>query len=224
MCNAEHHPIGCNCGFGPAYPKALGKGNAASASTNDTRKGSQTTPAARKPPCIRTIGSRTASILGNKPARFPCAPNPGVSGRAPLWRSHRLGVEAITKYGKMADLEAQKQGADPIMVKAILYYENADGHKCGLDETLDTWGLSRSQKPMSLRSDIWGGLGVTRYSSPRKQIRAAVTLIKRITERLDNPTPERIGTLWNSLSATKVTERGARIGSVYEDEPWTCQD
>ena len=224
MCNAEHHRRGCNCGFGPAFP---GAGDTLDNTANPTKKNDGVplpAPAARTLPCIRTAEARRISILKNKPARFPCAPNPAVSGRAPLWRSHRLGVEAVSKYGKMADIEARRQGVDPIMVKAILYYENADGHKGGLDEKLDEWGVSRSQKPMSLRSDIWEGLGVTRYSSPRKQIRAAVTLIKRITERLDNPTPERIGTLWNSLSATKVTERGARIGSVYEDEPWIGQE
>ncbi|MDQ7788746.1 MAG: hypothetical protein RDU41_01685 [Clostridia bacterium] len=164
------------------------------------------------------------SILENKQARFPCAANPAASGRAPLYRSHRLGVEAITKYGKIADSEAKRQGVDPIMVRAILYYENADGHKGGLDKKLDEWGLSRSQQPMSLRADIWGGLGVTRDSPPRQHIRAAVTLIKRITDRLDHPTPDRIGTLWNSLSARRVTQRGARIGWIYEDQPWLGQE
>lgn len=164
------------------------------------------------------------SILENKKAIFPCAANPAASGRAPLYRSHRLGVEAIVEYGKIADSEAKKQGVDPIMVRAILYYENADGHKFGLDKKLDEWGLSRSQRPMSLRADIWGGLGVTRDSPPRQQIRAAVTLIKRITERLEDPTPDRIGTLWNSLSARQVTRRGARIGRIYDDQPWLGQE
>lgn len=39
-----------------------------------------------------------------------------------------------------------------------------------------------------------------------------------------DPTPDRIGTLWNSLSATKVTRRGARIGRIYDDQPWLGQE
>lgn len=215
MCNGAHHPPGCNCGFGPQYPRGSSGNNPSPAP-----KPATSPPKDRRPPTVRTEEARKVSILKNKKAIFPCAANPAADERAPLYRSHRLGVEAILKYGKIADSEAKKQGVDPIMVRAILYYENADGHKGGLDKKFDEWGWSRSQKPMSLRADIWGSLGVKRDSPPLIQIRAAVTLIKRITERLENPTPDRIGTLWNYLPATKVTTRGARIGQIYEDEPW----
>lgn len=106
------------------------------------------------------------------------------------------------------------------MVKAILYYENADGNKLGFDFLADTIGMSRSQRPMSIRSDIWGRLGVSRHSSPHENIRASVTLIKRITDRIDDPTPEKVGTPWNSISQEKVTIKGARIGRIYRERPW----
>src|SRR5512132_4045678 len=83
------------------------------------------------------------------------------------------------------------------------------------DFLADTIGMSRSQRPMSIRSDIWGRLGVSRHSSPHENIRASVTLIKRITDRIDDPTPEKVGTLWNSISQEKVTIKGARIGRIY---------
>ena len=73
---------------------------------------------------------------------------------------------------------------------------------------------------MSIRSDIWGRLGVFGHSSPRENIRASVTLIKRITDRLENPTPEKVGTLWNSVSQEKVTTQGARIGRIYRERSW----
>jgi hypothetical protein len=116
--------------------------------------------------------------------------------------------------------EAERQGVDPDMVKAILYYENADGHKLGLDALADTVGRSRSQRPMSIRSDMWGGLGISRHSSPAENIRASVTLIRRIIDRLNNPTPEKVGTLWNSISQEKITTEGARIGRIYRERPW----
>lgn len=69
-----------------------------------------------------------------------------------------LGLKAVRDYADIVENEAKRQGVDPDMVKAILYYENADGHKLGLDVLADTVGRSRSQRPMSIRSDMWGGL------------------------------------------------------------------
>ena len=119
-------------------------------------------------------------------------------------------------------MEAERQKVDPDLIKAILYYENADGHKGGLDALADAVGLSRSQRPMSIRSDIWHALGLPRdkAADPETNIRASVTLIKRIADRLEDASPEKIGTLWNSLAQEKVSERGARIARVYRERPW----
>jgi hypothetical protein len=119
--------------------------------------------------------------------------------------------------------EAQRQSVDPDLVKAILYYENADGNKLGFDFLADAVRRSRSQRPMSISSDMWGRLGVSRESSPRENIQASVTLIKRTIERIDDPAREKVGTLWNSISQEKVTTNGARIGRIYRERPWEKQ-
>jgi hypothetical protein len=36
----------------------------------------------------------------------------------------------------------------------------------------------------------------------------------------ENPTPEKVGTLWNSISQEEVTTQGARIGRIYRERPW----
>lgn len=132
------------------------------------------------------------------------------------------GSEAIEKYGKIAEEEAKRQGVDPNLVKAIMYYENADGHKFGLNDAADMLGVSGSVMPMNINPKIWGGLGIERTSAsrPENNIRAAVTLIKRIQERVDDPTPEKIGSLWNGIMLDQVNQRGARIGRIAKERPW----
>jgi hypothetical protein len=47
-----------------------------------------------------------------------------------------------------------------------------------------------------------------------------VTLIKRISERIDDPTPAKIGSLWNGIKLEMVNERGSRIEKIHEKRPW----
>ncbi|MBX9634548.1 MAG: hypothetical protein K2X44_06170, partial [Magnetospirillum sp.] len=148
--------------------------------------------------------------------------NPKETGEAPPWRIDQLGQNAIQKYGKLAEEEAKLQGVDPDLVKAIMYYENADGHKFGLNDVADKLGISGSVMPMNINPKIWGGLGIDRSdaSDPQKNIRTAVTLIKRIQDRVDGPTPEKIGSLWNGIMLDQVNPRGARIGRIARERPW----
>lgn len=173
-------------------------------------------------PVLTQRRDREQAILSDAPARFEMHDNPGATGNAPLWRKPEYGKSMVDQYGAFIDAEARRQGTDPDMIKAILYYENADGHKFGADVAADMLGLSRSQRPMSIRSDVWAGLGLPpdKARDPETNIRAAVTLVKRISDRLEDPSPEKIGTLWNSLSQEQISERGARIGRIYRDRSW----
>ncbi|MBF0166542.1 MAG: hypothetical protein HQL45_02835 [Alphaproteobacteria bacterium] len=119
-------------------------------------------------------------------------------------------------------LGPKKQGVDPDLVKSIMYMENADGHKYGLNDLADKIGVSKSVMPMNIRPDIWGDLGLTREQAekPEENIRASVELIKRIQARVDDPTPEKIGTLWNNISREKVNDIGARVGAIYRGRVW----
>ncbi|MFN4276780.1 MAG: peptidoglycan-binding protein [Ferrovibrio sp.] len=173
-------------------------------------------------PLVNIRADREKAIIDDTPARFGIADNPDADGTAPIWRQPWRGHEAIDTYGKLIEREAERQKVDPDLIKAILYYENADGHKGGFDALADMVGLSRSQRPMSIRADVWHSLGLPKdkATDPETNIRASVTLVKRIIERLDDPSPEKIGTLWNSLAQEKVSKRGARIGRLYRDKPW----
>ncbi len=153
---------------------------------------------------------------------FGIADNPIEDGSAPLWRIPVLGWRAVQRYGAIAEEEAKRLGLDPDLVKAVLYYENADGHWGVLNDLGDLLGTSKTVMPMNINPGKWGGLGISRETArdPRTNIRAAVKLLKRIAERIEDPTPEKIGSLWNGMMLEKVNDRGARIGRIYRERPW----
>lgn len=177
---------------------------------------------ATRPPLLSSRAEREKSILDDTPGRFVIADSPELAGAAPLWRKPEYGRSMVERYAPLIDQQAREQGVDPDLVKAIMYFENADGHKYGLDILADYTGLSRSQRPMSIRSDIWQGLGLPPENArdPALNIATSVRLIRRITDRLEQPTPEKIGTLWNSLAQDRVSDRGARIGRVFRERLW----
>ena len=38
---------------------------------------------------------------------------------------------------------------------------------------------------------------------------------------IKNPTPEKIGSIWNSTGRENVNEMGKEIGHAYKNKPWT---
>ncbi len=60
------------------------------------------------------------------------------------------------------------------------------------------------------------------FRKPEVNIRAAVTLIKRIEERLADKdrTPAKIGSIYNFTGREKVSDVGARIQKAFDKEPW----
>jgi hypothetical protein len=51
-------------------------------------------------------------------------------------------------------------------------------------------------------------------------VRAGTVLLKRISERLSDPRPGAIATLYNGLAKNRVTDYGARVAEVYRQKPW----
>jgi hypothetical protein len=182
-----------------------------------------TTPPAPQRPIVNKSADRIRSILNDEAARFEIADNPDEDGAEPLWRIHNKGAKAVKDYGAIVEREAARIGVDPDLVKAVLYYENADGHNLILNDLGDWLGPSGTVMPMNINPKIWGGLGIpTREDArnPERNIQAGTLLLKRITDRLDDPTPAKIGAIWNGVGHEKVNHRGARIGRIYRERSW----
>jgi hypothetical protein len=132
-----------------------------------------------------------------------------------------IGKASVVKNMALIKVESDKQKVDPNLVAAIFYVENSHGWYGGLGLAADVVGISKSELPGNIRP-MWNKLA-GEHGDIRKledNIKASVTLIKRIAERLENQTVERVATLYNSLSQDQVSDYGARVGEVFRTHPW----
>ncbi|WP_421707116.1 hypothetical protein [Algihabitans sp.] len=175
-------------------------------------------------PIINDPDERTASILNDTPARFAFTPDPEADSSSPIWEMPVLGRIAIERHGQTIDEMSKKHGVDPDLVRAILWLESARGHYVIVGNYIaDRLDLSNSAMPMNINSSLWGGLigeTDTRLEDPVENIEAAIILIRRISDRLEAPTPEAIGSIWNYIGRETTHDRGAYVGRIYREKPW----
>lgn len=164
---------------------------------------------------------RKKAIIEGRKLRFRINGNPFAIVAAPH-EIPELGVWNVKNNEILTDAFSKKHGVDPDMVKAIMYMEGANGHKFSLDHVADMVGISTSIYPMNMQN-YWGrGFMGENYNPYNKaqNIEAGVKLIKRISESIENPTPEKIGSLWNGMMLDEVNDVGARVGKYYKEKPW----
>lgn len=169
-------------------------------------------------PELATREARRQSIITGTPGRIRVANTDSDAGREPAWYERdSIGRETVTTHLQSINRIAAELGVDPKLVKAIMYAENARGW-------YDSYkpGQVKSIRPMNVHVDFWRDLGWSRAElmNDETNIRAGVTIIKGIVERLEDPTVEKVATLYNSLSKDKVTEYGTRVGVIYRGQLW----
>lgn len=183
-------------------------------------------PNPEKPHIFHMEESRRVALLNDWPnVRFNIKDNPEELGEAPWYRDEDSGKKAVKKYDQIIEREARVQGVEPKLVRAIMYVENADGNFLNINRQFEKIGLAESILPMNIKPRFWAGLiGVTEaeFRIPEINIRAAVTLIKRIEERLavKDRTPAKIGSIYNFNGREKVSDVGARIQKAFDKKPW----
>ncbi|MCH9051812.1 MAG: hypothetical protein IIA72_12120 [Proteobacteria bacterium] len=167
--------------------------------------------------------SRQWAILNDRRVRFNIEDDPAEKGDASKLRDHGIGVDVVKEHDAIIEREAKRKGVDPDLVRAIIYMENADGNPLNPGRLVEEFGMASSILPMNIKPGIWAGLdGVKKeeFKNPEANIRAGVTLIKRIRDRLDDPTRAKIGSIWNFTGAEKVNEIGARIQKIFDQKTW----
>lgn len=174
------------------------------------------------PPILNNEDERIRAIIENASARFEIAENPDADPEYGAWRSsNALGLITVRRHRSIVEREARAQGVDPDLVKAIMYVENAQSLDSQVDEGLGL-GLSESLLPMNIRPDPWAAIEdpPVDLSDPATNIRIAVTLIRRIIDRIDDPTPAKVASIWNFTGRELVNDFGARVQDVYDRKPW----
>lgn len=128
----------------------------------------------------------------------------------------RLYDKEIQHYVDLYNIDAN-------LTRSVMYVENATGHKFGFNKMADNLGLSKSKLPMNIKPELWSKwkntvLNLEDYDD---NIHAATLLLTKLSKSIENPTPEKIGTLWNNLNANTINNVGSRIGRAYREEPWS---
>ena len=161
--------------------------------------------------------TRKQSILYDLPVQFKVGLNPSVEGDKPFYELK--GESQVAAFTSMIEAEALRQGIDPNLAKAIMYMETTHGW---YDAPLAKLDKNRSILPMNVRSDYWADLGFSReeLKEPEHNISAGILLLKRIWDRVPDPSVEKVATLYQDLGATKVSKYGARVGKIYADKLW----
>ena len=163
---------------------------------------------------------RIRILQDDMPALFEIEENEDADRNYGAWRSdHRAGAMAVEHYALVIEEEARRQGVDPDWVKAIMYVENAHGWYGPLFEAIN---VAETLFPMNINPELWSTLSdpPADLSDPRMNIRNAVTLIRRITDRVDKPTLAKVASIWIFAGAERVGDYGARVQDVYDRELW----
>ncbi|MGH1404247.1 MAG: hypothetical protein ACRBDL_08375 [Alphaproteobacteria bacterium] len=183
-----------------------------------------------KAPTVNLEESRIQSLKNNTPAKFDIKENPNLNQltlndrfKQIFIKDKDLGNKVVQRHEQTIEKMAHKHGVEPDLVKSVMWTENARGHYFGTNDFLDDINLSKTQAPMNIDGRIWSSLvdkKGKKLNNDEKNIEAGVILLKRIGDRIDNPTPEKIGSIWNFTGRENVNEIGKEIGNAYKAKPW----
>ena len=176
-------------------------------------------------PIVNMEQNRIQALLNNTDAKFEIKDNPNATANAPWYENKSTGREMVLEHIELIEKEAKKQNIDPELVKAIVFTESARGYYYGLSKLAEAAGVADTVFPMNINQEIWSGLGLTDENiyNPEVNVRAGVILIKRIADRIENPTPAKIASIYNSTGRENVNEYGAYVGKIYNEKPWEKQ-
>lgn len=76
---------------------------------------------------------------------------------------------------------------------------------------------------MNIKKKKWAGLVNKKQDDMHNadvNIEAGTVLLKRIRDRIERPTPEKIGSIWHYAGMENIDEFGNFIGEIYKKKPW----
>ena len=161
---------------------------------------------------------RRVFVLRGSGSRFRVAPNPDADPTKPL--GELSFFSQVSDYANEIEQVAKEVGVDADLIRAIMYLETTHGYY-GIPA--DIFSVSNSVLPMNINLSVWGEVfgGRTKLNVPLDNIRAGATILRGIVRNLPpSASVAQIATLYNLLSATKVTDYGARAEAIYKARLW----
>jgi hypothetical protein len=173
-------------------------------------------------PIFETHDDRLRAILGDRAGTFGFDsqnPYPGHTSYPNPWYSNdRIGDNAVSVNLSDISSAAEEFGVDSDLIEAVVYMENAHGWYDALRPGNST------ARPGNVNAEIWAELldvdPALVHSDSTINIRLTAKILSEIQERLVNPTPAAIATLYNSLFADQVSGYGLTIEEYMEQRPW----
>ena len=167
---------------------------------------------------LSTGSMRREAIAGNLPGRITLSENPKAMPNPDPWYSLE-SHEQVTENDSLITKAANRNGVDPDLFRAIIWLETTHGW---YDKVTGIIKPPKTIRPSNIHVEYWSSLGVSRESlkDPEINLEVGAYILNQITRRIDNPTPERIATLYNNLRADKVSDYGKTVGYYYRTKPW----
>ena len=172
------------------------------------------------------IARRRNSIINETGVMFEIANNPNAraSMTSDIWVDGAR--TSVNDFDAEIIAAAKAQDVDPNLIRGIIHLESTrdPGAIIGFD--------GRTIQPMNIHAALWEGLEVTlpdgtrtvvnrdTLANPIVYINAGALILRRLRERISNPTIASIGTLYNQMSATSVNNYGMTLEQIYIDQPW----
>jgi hypothetical protein len=150
--------------------------------------------------------------------QFVVKPNDTASGKEPIYEFSAFSE--VNRHSAHIDKVAKETGVDARLIRAIMYMETTHGY---YDMPLSWIGKNKSLLPMNVNVDYWGSAFGDRKTleKPYENIKAGATILKRIMANLPkDPAIAQIATLYQNISATRISNYGARVQKIYDEQPW----
>ena len=169
-----------------------------------------------------TEDQRIRALRYRKPLNLYMGNAENANYEWPWYTMGWLGKYYVDKHNNDIEKYAIQNNIDPDLVRAVMYNEGATGHKGIFNYLGDLIGKSGSQMPMNIQGKTWGDFDGKHYDTyiPQQNIELGTKVLKQMQNSLNEPTPDRVGTLWNETGANNINDVGARVKTAYETKPW----
>ena len=166
-------------------------------------------------PVLANIKDRREAIMANTPGRFVVEPNADAKPYPNPWYGAN-SLEEVTANRAAIERLAFRYKLDTDFVKAIVWMESTHGWYDRFDPH------NKTIRPMNVHDTLWSQLGIDRKTleDPTRNIAAGVHILAAIWDRTDNPTVEKVATLYNQLGATQVNGYGKTVAYYMTHKPW----
>ncbi|MDG9670442.1 hypothetical protein ONV78_22075 [Hahella sp. CR1] len=161
-------------------------------------------------PILSATADRKESILKNTVSFFNISNNFQADGSEPLFEASIF--DQTKKYSDMIDASSLKYNVDAGLIRAVMYMETTHGYYDSI------YPLRVTVLPMNIHYKYWKELAINEKTmeNPSKNIDVGALLLKRIQDRVTDPTVAKIASIYNVLGREIVNQYGARVATIYK--------